>query len=164
MTHPGPDCHAASATRRIVPQGIVLDTMSGVPGSYWLDPADREDLVARMEAMLVARPEILFATIFGSFLNGEAFHDIDVAIWTAGTADARLDIDLAASLSREFDLPVDVRRLNDAPVSFRFNALRGRPIAVRDDRLLADLMERTARDYHDRAELLRRSTAEAFAR
>jgi hypothetical protein len=117
-----------------------------------------------MEATLGARPDILFAMVFGSFLNAEAFRDIDLAIWTAGTADARLDVELAAALSREFGLPVDVRRLNDAPVPFRFNALRGRPVAVRDERLLADLMERTARDYHDRAALLRRSTAEAFAR
>jgi hypothetical protein len=45
-----------------------------------------------------------------------------------------------------------------------FRALRGRPIAVRDERCLAGLMERTARDYHDRAPLLRRATEEAFAR
>ena len=129
-----------------------------------MDPADRERLVLYLESTLGTRPDILFAMVFGSFLNADAFRDIDLAIWTAEEADAALDIELAASLSREFGLPVDVRRLNDAPVPFRFNALRGRPVAVHDERLLADLMERTARAYHDLAALLRRSTAEAFAR
>jgi hypothetical protein len=64
---------------------------------------------------------------------------------------------------RRIRLPLAVRRLNDAPVPFLFHALRGRVVLVRDETFLADLMERTARDYHDRAPLLRRATAEAFA-
>jgi uncharacterized protein len=138
--------------------------METVARAYRLDRADRERVAARIGTILGARTDVLLALIFGSFVDGEAFHDLDLAIWTAGTAGARLDVDLAASLSREFGFPVDVRRLNDAPVSFRFNALRGRAVVVRDERLLADLMERTAREYHDRAALLRRSTAEAFGR
>jgi len=35
---------------------------------------------------------------------------------------------------------------------------------VRDELRPADLMERTARDYHDRAPLLKIATREAFAR
>ena len=36
-------------------------------------------------------------------------------------------------------------------------------VAVRDEQRLADLMECTARDYHDRTPFLRRATIEAFA-
>ena len=46
----------------------------------------------------------------------------------------------------------------------QFRDIDGHPLAVRDERFLADLMERIARDYHDRAPLLRRAAAEAFAR
>lgn len=58
---------------------------------------------------------------------------------------------------------VDLRVVNNAPVSFLFHVLRGHPLLVRDERVLADLIERTARTYHDRAPLLRRATREAFA-
>ena len=47
--------------------------------------------------------------------------------------------------------------------AFLFHALRGRPLVVRDERFLADLIERTARTYHDHAPLARRATREAFA-
>jgi hypothetical protein len=49
-------------------------------------------------------------------------------------------------------------------VPFLFHALRGRPVAIRDEEHLAAVMERTAREYYDRAPMLRRATAEAFAR
>jgi hypothetical protein len=58
---------------------------------------------------------------------------------------------------------VDVRRVNDAAVPFLFHTLRGRPLVVRDELLLAAIMERTARQYHDMAPLLRHATWEAFA-
>ena len=58
---------------------------------------------------------------------------------------------------------MDVRIANQAPLSFLFHALRGRLLIVRDEYLLADLMERTARGYHDVAPLLRQATRDAFA-
>jgi hypothetical protein len=124
----------------------------------------RERVIARLGEALAGRPDVLFGVVFGSFLGRETFRDIDLGIWTTGSAGARVDVELGSVLSSEIGLPVDVRRLNDAPTPFLFHALRGRPIAVRDEEHLADLMERTARDYHDRAALLRRATAEAFAR
>ncbi len=128
-----------------------------------LDAAAREQVIARIERVLAERPDVVFGAIFGSFLDGEGFRDVDVGVWTTGPSGGRVDLDLGASLSDALGLPVDVRRLNDAPVPFLFHALRGRPVAVRDEICLADLMERTAREYHDRAPLLRRATREAFA-
>jgi predicted nucleotidyltransferase len=124
---------------------------------------DREGLIARIGAALASRPDLRFAVVFGSVLETPHFRDVDVGIWTAASAASRLDVELAASLSQALRLPVDVRRLNDAPVPFLFHALRGRVVSVRDEEFLVDLMERTARDYHDLAPLLRRATVEAFA-
>ncbi len=130
---------------------------------YRLVPEEREALAARLGAALAGRSDVLFALAFGSFVDQDAFRDIDVGIWTAASARAGLDVELSAALSSELNVPIDVRRLNEAPVPFLFHALRGRILAERDEGLLADLMERTARDYHDRAPILRRATAEAFA-
>jgi predicted nucleotidyltransferase len=131
---------------------------------YHLATEERGALAARLEAALADRSDVLFALAFGSFVDRDAFRDIDIGIWTAASARPDLDVRLSASLSRELGIPVDVRRLNEAPVPFLFHALRGRILAVRDEVRLADLMERTARDYHDRAPILRRAAAEAFAR
>jgi hypothetical protein len=58
--------------------------------------------------------------------------------------------------------PVDVRVVNHAPLAFLFHVLRGRLLVAGDERLLADVIERTARAYHDRAPLVRRAVREAF--
>jgi hypothetical protein len=137
--------------------------MTPMTEAHRLDREVRDRLLARLEALLASRSDVLFAIVFGSFLDRDAFRDIDLGVWTTESAAPRVDVDLAMSLSEALELPVDVRRLNEAPVPFLFHVLRGRPIAVRDERRLADLMERTARDYHDRAPFLRRATKEAFA-
>ncbi len=128
-----------------------------------LELRGREEVIEQLAAVLADRDDLSFAMLFGSFLDADAFRDVDLAIWTTASAAAGLDVDLAVRLSRELGLPVDVRRVNDAPVPFLFHVLRGRVVAVRDPELLAGLMERTARDYHDRAPLLRRATREAFS-
>jgi hypothetical protein len=74
------------------------------------------------------------------------------------------NVELAARASEALGIPVDVRLVNDAPVSFLFHVLRGRPLVVRDEEILAAVMERTAREYHDRAPRLRQASRDAFAR
>jgi len=129
-----------------------------------MDAEARERLVARPDAALSSRVAVRFGVVFGSFIDAEVFRDVDVGLWTTDSGRSRLDLELAATLTAELGVPIDVRLLNDAPVPFLFHALRGRPVAVHDEVFLADLMERTARDYHDRAPVLRRATIEAFAR
>jgi predicted nucleotidyltransferase len=129
-----------------------------------MDAEGREAVLARLAEAVAGEPYVAFAVVFGSFLDAEVFRDVDVGIWTTRDAPRFADVDLAASLSRLVGLPVDVRRFDDAPLTFRFHALRGRVLVVRDEELLAHLMERTAREYHDLAPLLRRATREAFAR
>ena len=127
------------------------------------DPAAQQQIMAVLSRELATRAEVSFALVYGSFLSGEGFRDIDVAVWLDHGADRLADVTLSADLSRLVGVPVDVRVANAAPVSFLFHMLRGRLLTVRDDLLLADVMERTARQYHDQAPLVRRATREAFA-
>jgi predicted nucleotidyltransferase len=129
-----------------------------------LDAETREQAIAGIARALAGRRDLRFATVFGSALERDAVHDLDVGIWTTAEAGRDLDLELAGSLSAGVGLPVDVRRLNEAPVAFLFQALRGRVVAVQDEGCLAEVMERTARVYHDLAPRLRQATRDAFAR
>lgn len=122
----------------------------------------RDALITTLSEELASRPEVSFAYLYGSVLLEDGFRDVDVAVWTTPLAHRFADVDLAARLSRRVGLPVDVRRINDAPLSFVFHALQGRLLCVQDELLLATLIERTARRYHDQAPILRRATREAF--
>ena len=83
----------------------------------------------------------------------------------SATAEVRLQrgLELAVRLDQEIGFPIDVRVLNDAPVTFLFHVFReGRLLLSRNDECLADLMERTVREYLDAAPLLRQATIEAY--
>jgi hypothetical protein len=128
------------------------------------DREARERLLVHLQDLLGECPDIACAFVYGSFLDQPTFRDVDIAVWTTPAAPRRVDVDLAVRASAALGVPVDVRRVNDAPVSFLFHVLRGRSLVVRDEEWLARLMERTACEYHDHAPLVRQATRDAFAR
>ena len=132
---------------------------------YRAEAAERERIVHVLTAALEAEPDVGFAWLHGSFLGGGGFHDVDVGVHLNAAADARSrrTLDLGLRLDRDIGFPVDVRVLNDAPVTFLFHVFReGRMLLSRNDERLADLMERTVREYLDMEPLLRRATIEAY--
>ena len=129
------------------------------------EPAERERIRRTLVKVLGDEPDLAFAWLHGSFLSTDEFHDIDVGVHLNATTDARLrrGLELAARLDRETGFPIDVRVLNDAPVTFLFHVFReGSLLLSRNDEGLADLMERTVREYLDMAPLLHRATIEAY--
>jgi len=118
----------------------------------------REPARGRIESELAreirARPEIMLALLHGSFLETGPFRDVDVAIWldpVQTTASQRFQyaLDLSTRLSSDLGCSIDVHVLNDAVLAFRYHALAGRPLLVRDEELLAELRARTWDDYFD---------------
>ena len=129
---------------------------------------DRAQIVASLQRGLETRPEIVLAVLHGSFERGTAFRDIDVAVWldperVAPGERFRYALDLSVQLHLEVGSPVDVRVLNDAPLAFRYQTLRGRPLVVRDPVSLDDLRERTWDDYLDFQPFARRYLREALS-
>ena len=53
--------------------------------------------------------------------------------------------------------------LNDAPLAFRYHALQGRPLVVRDERFLDELRARTWDDYLDFQPFARQYLREALS-
>jgi predicted nucleotidyltransferase len=113
-----------------------------------------EAMIAVLTRGLEAHHEISLAVVHGSFLTTDQYRDVDVAVWLEPGAvpsdrRGRWAIDLATELEPMAGARVDVQVLNDAPLAFRYHALTGRPIIVRDEEFLATLRERTWDDYFD---------------
>jgi len=127
---------------------------------------ERHRIEQCLAAELTGDRSVTFAYLYGSFVESQPFHDIDVGVYlenVQGNSVTATALDLAQSLSDRARIAVDVRILNVAPVSFLYHVLRGQLVFCRDDAVLAEVMERTVSRYLDIAPLLRRGTQEAFA-
>jgi hypothetical protein len=121
----------------------------------------RDRLIQQLRDLLRNRPEILFALLHGSFLAGGLFRDVDLALYLEPGAIQReafrdYELEQGVRWSEALGLPVDVRLLNDAPVSFRYHALRGTVLFVQDEELLDEFRARTWDEYCDFAPFARR--------
>jgi predicted nucleotidyltransferase len=110
--------------------------------------------VQKLKDFLSERDEVVFAYIHGSFVQGEEFQDVDVAVFVAdgaprSTDDIEYEISLSLRLEKELGLPVDVKILNNAPLAFRYHASRGTLLLTRDESVREDFLDRTWSEYFD---------------
>jgi hypothetical protein len=110
--------------------------------------------VQKLKSFLAGREEIVFAYLHGSFVQGEEFQDVDVAVFLAGgsarsTDDVEYEISLSLQLEKELGLPVDIKILNNAPLSFRYHASRGTLLLTRDESVRENFLNRTWSEYFD---------------
>lgn len=133
---------------------------------YTIQPEAREALVCRLTAELEKESVVAFAYLHGSLLDSDTVHDVDVGLYLRESdverASAVASV-LSARLTAVAGLPVDVRVLNEAPLSFVYHVLRGRLLVCRDEDLLTSKLEDIARRYLDLAPLLYQGTKDAFA-
>lgn len=110
-------------------------------------------IAAAIKERLQKRPDIIFAYLHGSFFTADSFRDIDLAVYLANVPASPLQTELA--LETELgnairDYPLDVRVLNNAPLSFRYNVIKyGKVLFASDDDARADFEETTLCNYFD---------------
>jgi predicted nucleotidyltransferase len=131
------------------------------------DERDREQIEDALRRELQGRPEVVLALLHGSFATGGPYRDVDVAISLGPGRPSRGErfryaLDLSVDLRLRLGCPVDVRVLDDAPLAFRYHALGGRPLVVRDESLLDELRARTWDEYLDFKPFARRYLREAL--
>jgi len=89
---------------------------------YSLGEEEKEAVLSRIREVL-EKHDVKLAIIFGSFLNGDVFRDIDIAIYSE-----KLNLDELLKLGVELELglgiPVDLAPLDNLPPKFRLNILR----------------------------------------
>ncbi len=135
------------------------------PQSYQTYTIDRLTLVETIVAQLEKEHDLAFAYLYGSAVEQQTVHDIDIGLYYESTDSLPTSdqmITLAHHLSSALHIPVDVRILNHAPLSFLFHTLHGQLLTCQHPDLHATILEQTAREYLDIAPLLRQSTKDAF--
>ena len=118
-----------------------------------LEKSQRAALIDQISSYLHHQcKQIIICYLFGSFINEESFADIDVAVVTRKTPDMLLafEIDLESRLEKIARHPVDVRNINQAPLSFCQNVIRrGKVILDRDPNFRADFEGKILKQYFD---------------
>jgi len=134
---------------------------------YTADEPRRSEIKSIMAETLAARDDIGFAYLFGSFVDGrDAFRDIDLGVWfRQGDRSSHFQegIELSVQLTRKTTIPIDVRPLNEAPVTFVHTVLKGELLDNSDDDLRCKVTEQTLREYLDMQPLLERALREAWS-
>lgn len=97
---------------------------------YHLPKEKKNALVSLLADNLRSRSGLDFAYIHGSFLHEEQFGDIDIAVYLkeecfSGDLTTKVEIDLEVELERLAGYTVDVRVINNSPLSFRYNVIKG---------------------------------------
>ncbi len=113
----------------------------------------KEALTKLIREALLARDEIIFAYVHGSFLSLPEFRDIDIALFVNAaevTSKEAFDYSfrLSVELSHLASQDIDIQIMNYAPLGFRHSVFKnGRLLFSRDETLRADLIEGTVLEY-----------------
>ena len=103
---------------------------------------------------LEPRDDIALAFLFGSVVNRDSFHDIDIAVYfvkdlpSSNYLDLRLELQLG--LEKVLKKDVDLVILNNAPPFLRYKILKhGILIIEKDTATFRDFFRRTIHEYFD---------------
>ncbi len=109
----------------------------------------REQVFEQLDHLLKKRPEVSFAYLHGSFLDGLTYHDIDVAVYLHPLVADPFDYAMSASveLTRALRQSIDVQVLNNAPLAFQHQVLQGKLLFTRNELQLTDFIEAVAGEY-----------------
>lgn len=123
-------------------------------------PLEKQPLISHISSFLRSRDDILFAYIFGSFARDENFADIDIGVFLRepdclNTLDLELKLETALQSLTRF--PIDLRVLNNAPLSLVYNVIKESTLVVdKDADLRADFEGRIFKKYLDFAHYRKR--------
>ena len=121
--------------------------------TYCLDKSKRKKVLDMIISTLTKKKEIIMAYVHGSFLDDD-FRDVDLALYLGNIRNKKEVLEYELTLERELEdligLPFDVRIINNAPVTFRFNVIKnGVLLLEKDVDIRSEFEFRTITEYHD---------------
>jgi predicted nucleotidyltransferase len=127
--------------------------------TYTIPIEDKERLISIIKSELLKHEEIVFAYIYGSFVDPEMpfFRDIDVGIYVdENRISTKQFMDYSINLSLELEsalkkYPVDVAILNNAPLNLVFKITQGELLFIRNEGLWTDFVTKAWSLYNDHA-------------
>ncbi len=132
----------------------------------YLTQRQKKEYLNQIRELLIAQPEISFAYVHGSFIEQDAFGDVDLALYLDPLPEGigiYYEFALENAIEELIHLPADLRLLNNAPLSFKYSVLRnGIRLFEKDDDLRSSFQERTLSRYYDFAPLRERYLKEAL--
>jgi predicted nucleotidyltransferase len=113
----------------------------------------REEIIQKIKQAFLKERDVIFAFVFGSFLDAPSFRDIDIGIYmkdykkSSGEIfddELRFSIIAAETCGLSFSL-IEVKILNFAPTNFLNNIFKsGQILFSRDEKFLTDIIENTS--------------------
>lgn len=120
---------------------------------YKLSQEEKEKVKNNLVRLLSKNDEIIFAYLHGSFIDAYWFRDIDIAVYLDEKKVNKRALDYELSLSVELEktlkLPVDIKILNYAPLSFRYKVTKGEKILSSNEEIRYKFLEDTWHRYLD---------------
>ncbi|MFN3741015.1 MAG: nucleotidyltransferase domain-containing protein, partial [Thermodesulfovibrionales bacterium] len=108
---------------------------------------DRKEVIKNLAESLEKRDEIIFAYIYGSFAEGLAWRDIDVAVYVNKDAVPEaeaIDYGLRISAVSEMETgirPLDIKVINYAPIGLKYYVTKGTLLFSKDEDIRCDFLE-----------------------
>jgi len=94
--------------------------------TFLVSPVEKKNIINNMKRYFENRPEVAFVFLHGSFATDDRIKDIDLAVYLNPPPSSPLqsELEMETELGNQIKaFPVDVRILNGAPLSFRFNVI-----------------------------------------
>jgi len=112
--------------------------------------SEKEKVKEIITDILKKREEILFSYIHGSFMEND-FRDIDIAVYLGDNKQfLKYELKMEREIEDVIGFPVDVRVINQAPLSFRFNVIKnGILLFSNDENIRCDFESLGIVEYHD---------------
>ncbi|MBW2039128.1 MAG: nucleotidyltransferase domain-containing protein [Deltaproteobacteria bacterium] len=136
--------------------------------TFSLSNKEKGRIIEFLKNELSKDKRVVSAFLYGSFLDEDLFRDIDVGVFIRDTNSLPplYEFQLGDKLSRALKdaFPVEVRIINEAPVTFLYHVIKGKLLLCRDEDFCSEFVAIVARKYNDIQPILNHYTKEAYGR
>ena len=124
----------------------------------------KDKIIKKIKNLVQNQDEIIFAYIFGSFIEEENFHDIDIAIYLnenkTSAKSTFYEIELSNQIESITSIPIDIIRLNSALDAIVYRASKGLLIKNTNDNLRVNYITTCWKKYWDYQKIIQEYMSE----
>jgi len=124
----------------------------------------KDKIIKKIKNLVQNQDEIIFAYIFGSFIEEENFHDIDIAIYLnenkTSSKSTFYEIELSNQIESITSIPIDIIRLNSALDAIVYRASKGLLIKNTNDNLRVNYITTCWKKYWDYQKIIQEYMSE----